>query len=499
MGLGWLQGDASVLARYVNMRLRCSLVQVPWACTRQSEGRERAPVGCVLHVGSDGVNPHVRGRCARRPVDVIVARKVGVPGLAEVALGAIAEDCRGIVEDSVGWYIGVPRRVVERIAERERAELERRVRLYRSGRALPDVRGKTVVLVDDGLASGATLRAAVRSLKARRPKAVIAAIPVASPLHCDDVRATVDDLVTLATPEPFGMVSSWYEDYSPVSDAEVLRLLCRLPVPVDPEAIGDDSEGSDERVVSIPVDGAGERQAIVGDLELPNVSPADRTARDPAGVRGLVIFAHGGGSSRRSYRNRYLAGRLRMAGWATLRIDLLLEAEGTADGETGALRFDVELIGGRLRAATEWAARERIAGAGRIVLFGASTGAAAAVATAAARPALVAGVVSRGGRVDLAGEALHGVCAPMLMVVGGADLETLQRNRDAARHVSSPTRVAVVPGAGHTFEEPGALGAVGEHVVRWLDGLGSPEPRRWNRLVAMASRGTWRPGRWLGP
>jgi len=426
------------------------------------------------------------------PLDVIVARKLGVPGLPEVALGAIAEDCRGIVEDSVRWYIGVPRRVVARIAERERAEIDRRVSLYRSGRALPDVRGKTVVLVDDGLASGATLRAAVRSLSARHPKAVIAAVPVASPSHADDVRATVDDLVTLATPEPFNMVSSWYGDFSPVSDADVLRLLRRRPVPVEHGTGGNASEGSDKCVVAIPVDGAGEGQAIVGDLELPNVSPGARTAVDPAELRGLVILAHGGGSSRRSYRNRYLAGRLRMAGWATLRIDLLFEDERTVDDETGALRFDVELIGRRLQAATQWAVRENIAGADRIVLFGASTGAAAAVTTAARESALVAGVVSRGGRVDLAGEALHEVRAPMLMVVGGADLETLQRNRDATRQLSCPTRVVVVPGASHTFEEPGALGAVGEHVVRWLDGVGSPKPRRWNQLAALARRGTWR-------
>jgi dienelactone hydrolase len=200
---------------------------------------------------------------------------------------------------------------------------------------------------------------------------------------------------------------------------------------------------------------------MAGDLGLPNAAPA-----------GLVILAHGGGSSRNSYRNRYLAGRLRMAGWATLRIDLLLEQERAQDDIDGDARFDIPRLASRLARATEWAASERVPGAERLVLFGASTGATAALTVAAMRPDLVCGVASRGGRVDLADSALPAVRAPVLMVVGSADTDTLRLTRASAGLLAGTTCLTVVPGAGHTFEEPGALGAVGEHVVRWLGRVG---------------------------
>jgi putative phosphoribosyl transferase len=416
------------------------------------------------------------------PLDAIVARKLGVPGLSEVAFGAIAEGRREIVEDSVRWYLGIHRRVAAPIVERERRELDRRARLYRGGAALLPLRGRTVVLADDGLASGATLRAAALAVRRQRPACIVAAVPVASPLHCDDVRATVDELVAVATPDPFETVSAWYDDFAPVSDAEVLRLLGRSDaLPLQANA---DRDTPDEKEIAIPV-GQGDvadGDRIVGDLGLPNGPPA-----------GLVILAHGGGSSRNSYRNRYLAGRLRMAGWATLRIDLLLEREQSDDHASGDARFDIPRIARRLRCGTEWAATEHVPGAERIVLFGASTGAAAALVVAAARPDLVCAVASRGGRVDLAGASLATVRAPVLMVVGSADADTLRLTRASAGLLPGPACLTVVPGAGHTFDEPGVLGAAGEHVVRWLArlrrqrgpglwGLGRGLLKSWERI-----------------
>jgi putative phosphoribosyl transferase len=396
------------------------------------------------------------------PLEALVARKLGVPGMSEVAFGAIAEGRRRAVADSVWWYLGLPRRVVAPIVDRERTELRRRARLYRAGAPLPTLRGRTVVLVDDGLASGTTLRAAALAVRRHRPGRVIAAVPVASAMHCDDVRATVDELVTTATPEPFGMVSAWYDDFAPVSDAQVLRLLGRSSA-AHPEMLDARPDTTEEHEITIPVGqgGTAEPGRLTGDLGLPNGRPA-----------GLVILAHGGGSSRNSYRNRYLAGRLRQGGWATMRVDLLLEHEQAEDDVTGDARFDIGRIAGRLRRATEWAARTRAPGAERLVLFGASTGAAAALVVAAARPDLVSGVASRGGRVDLAGPSLPAVRAPVLMIVGGADTDTLQRSRVSAPRLGGRTRLDVIRGAGHTFEEPGAVGAVGEHVVRWLGRLG---------------------------
>jgi putative phosphoribosyl transferase len=406
------------------------------------------------------------------PLDVIVARRLGVPGLPEVALGAIVEGWHGIVEDSVRWYIGVPKRVVNEIARTEREELERRTRLYRAGQPLPDVRGRTVVLVDDGLATGATLRAAAIAVRARKPARIVAAVPVASPAHVGDVRAIVDELVTIATPDPFEMVSSSYAEFGEVSDAQVLSLLRRLPVAVAGRAPTGTGTAA-ERHVFIPIPSRQRGAAINGDLGLPNADDA----------RGLVILAHGGGSSRQSYRNRYLAGRLRMAGWATLRVDLVLESEQAADVADGSLRFDVSLIATRLQAATEWATATGMPGGHRMVLFGASTGAAAAMVVAARRPAVVAGVISRGGRIDLAGDALRDVTAPTLLIVGGADPATIRFNRDALRHLHGRTRLTVIRGAGHTFDEPGSLGQVGERTVRWLASLTAAGQPAWLRTI----------------
>jgi putative phosphoribosyl transferase len=404
------------------------------------------------------------------PLDVIVARKLGVPGIGEVALGAIAEGRDRVVEDAVGWYVGVPRRVVARIANRERAELVRQRRVFRSGCPLPDLRRRTVVLVDDGIATGATLRAAALAVRRCRPVRLIAAVPVASAASCADMRGVVDDLIVTATPEPFGTVSACYEDFSPVQDMDVLRLLGR-----EPRVAGTDNacapDGDVEREVSIPIADAGD--GIAGDLGLPNDDPLAVRGGRGAVPRGLVILVHGGGSTRHSYRNRYLAARLRMEGWTTLRLDLLLGYEQTLDVD-GVLRFDVGFLARRVVAASEWAASQNGWPVGPVILFGASTGAAAALVAAAERPELIAGVVTRGGRVDRAAAALPRVRAPVLMIAGSMDAETVRSNREALSVLGGDARLTVVRGAGHTFEEPGALGEVAERAVAWLERASTP-------------------------
>ncbi len=195
----------------------------------------------------------------------------------------------------------------------------------------------------------------------------------------------------------------------------------------------------------------------------------------PASATGLVIFAHGSGSGRFSPRNRFVAERLNEAGLATLLIDLLTRSEGEYDEWTARLRFDIPLLAGRVVGAVDWAAQQSLTQRLPFGLFGASTGAAAALIAAAERPDGVKAVVSRGGRPDLAGDALPRVAAPTLLIVGGRDLEVLELNREAARRLAATNEVVVVPGATHLFEEPGALEEVSRTAAAWFGAhLGAP-------------------------
>jgi putative phosphoribosyl transferase len=184
----------------------------------------------------------------------------------------------------------------------------------------------------------------------------------------------------------------------------------------------------------------------------------------PADAGGLVVFAHGSGSSRRSVRNRHVARSLQDAGFATLLLDLLDEREGGRRD----LVFDITLLAGRLEVAVRWARGDRRLARLPLGLFGASTGAAAALWAAAALGDDVQAIVSRGGRPDLAADRLAGVTAPTLLIVGGADVEVLALNRRAAALLTVEHELEVVPGAGHLFEEPGALEAVTRLAVAWF-------------------------------
>jgi putative phosphoribosyl transferase len=188
----------------------------------------------------------------------------------------------------------------------------------------------------------------------------------------------------------------------------------------------------------------------------------------PAGAVGVVLFAHGSGSGRHSTRNRYVAGQLQAAGLATLLIDLLTAEEEAVDQHTAHLRFDIPLLAERLVAATRWLGEDPSTRSLRVGYFGASTGAAAALVAVPAIPDRIGAVVSRGGRPDLAGEALPRVKAPTLFIVGGHDLTVLDLNRIAMARMTTPTRLEIVPGATHLFEEPGALATVARLARDWF-------------------------------
>jgi len=190
----------------------------------------------------------------------------------------------------------------------------------------------------------------------------------------------------------------------------------------------------------------------------------------PEQAAGVVIFAHGSGSSRHSTRNRYVAAVLQEAGLGTLLMDLLTEAEERGDVRTREHRFDVALLARRVRAAADWLSAASGSSVARIGLFGASTGAAAALVCAARRRDLIDAVVSRGGRPDLAGDALAGVAAPTLLIVGGEDDVVLDLNRQALAALTCEKRLEIISGATHLFEEPGALEQVARLAANWFLG-----------------------------
>ena len=207
-----------------------------------------------------------------------------------------------------------------------------------------------------------------------------------------------------------------------------------------------------QTAIQVPIAG----EWLAGDLGMPP---------DP---HGLVLFAHGSGSSRRSPRNQLVARTLERRDLATLLIDLLTPQEGAIDERTAEFRFDIPLLAARLVTIVEWLKRQEQTAALPIGLFGASTGGGAALIAASERPREIAAVVSRGGRPDLAGAALPRVIAPTLLIVGGWDSAVIQMNRDAMSQMRAEVKLEIVPGASHLFEEPGALDRVTALAGEWF-------------------------------
>jgi putative phosphoribosyl transferase len=379
-------------------------------------------------------------RALDAPLDVIVVRKLGVPFQPELAMGAVGEGGALIVNERVVRRAHLSEAEFVETERRERAEVERRSAQFRGDRSRLPLEGRTALVVDDGIATGATARAACQVARAQGAARVVLAAPVCSPDTARALRDEVDELLFLETPRWFSAVGQCYVDFRPTSDAEVIALLQQAARRL-PAAAGDDP----------PDEGVGP----VADEEVEVTAGQARLAGHlmvPADARGLVVFVHGSGSSRHSPRNRYVADVLQRARLATLLFDLLTPAEELDRGNV----FDVGLLSGRLSAVTSWVRNRRECRGLPVGYFGASTGAAAALWTAADDPQ-VGAVVSRGGRPDLAAPRLGEVRAPTLLVVGGRDAVVLELNRRAQARMRCESRLAVVPGATHLFEEPGTL------------------------------------------
>ncbi len=392
------------------------------------------------------------------PLDVIVVRKLGVPFQPELGMGAVGEDGVRVLNQDVVRLAGVGTQELARVEARERAEVETRAARFRGARPRVDLAARTVIIVDDGIATGGTARAALQVARAHGAARVVLAVPVAPPDTVRELSTDADEIICLETPEPLFAIGQWYQDFSQVPDDQVMALLADAararhpqPAPVAASPVDDDppdgaaAPGRDEDV-----------ELLVGSLRLFGHLAV------PATAIGLVLFAHGSGSSRHSPRNRFVARALNQDRIATLLFDLLSPDEETDRRNV----FHVELLADRLIAATEWARAEHRALP--IGYFGASTGAAAALWAAADQGTQVGAVVSRGGRPDLAAPRLAHVSAPTLLIVGGGDDVVIALNREAAQHLRCEHHLEIVPGATHLFEEPGTLETVAALAAGWF-------------------------------
>ena len=416
---------------------------------RLARYRDERPVVFALPRGGVPVGYEI-SRSLGAPLDVFVARKLGAPGQPEFGIGAVAPGGVRVLNGNVVERLGIPADYLEAVTRKETAEVERRLRHFRGGRPEPEVRGRTVILVDDGLATGVTAQAAVEALRRLEPRRLVLAAPVCAAQTAERLGPEVDELVCLTEPPDLGAIGFWYRNFEQTSDEEVIGLLERAR-----------REGG-ERAVEVP---AGPVE-LAGNLCVP----------EEAG--GVVLFAHGSGSGRHSPRNRHVARVLGEAGLATLLIDLLTPDEEEADRESGHLRFDVGLLARRLAGATHWLRQNPDTRDLPVGYFGASTGAGAALVAAAERPREVGAVVSRGGRPDLAGDTLPLVEAPTLLIVGSDDEPVIRMNEEALGRLRAEKRLEIVPGAGHLFEEPGTLEEVARLAAGWFTRHLAPDAGR---------------------
>ncbi|MEU9125931.1 phosphoribosyltransferase family protein [Streptomyces sp. NPDC048506] len=389
-------------------------------------------------------------RALKAPLDVIVVRKLGVPYQRELGFGAIGEGGVRVISDDIVRRGRLDQDDVESVERAEQAELARQAHRFRAGRTRLPLDGRTAIVVDDGIATGATAAAACQVVRAQGASRVVLAVPVAPPDAAERLRTKADEFVCLSTPFGFSAVGEWYRDFSQTPDDEVVSLLAQAARGADTEALTDpDAEADVDVEEEVAIDAAGVR--LTGDLNL------------PSGAKAVVMFAHGSGSSRHSPRNRLVAAALNQAGLGTLLFDLLTPAEEANRANV----FDIETLAGRLTDATAWL-RGRVSVP--IGYFGASTGAAAALRAAASPSSDIGAVVSRGGRPDLAGPLLAGVRAPTLLIVGGNDPLVLDLNREAQAALRCETQLEVIPGATHLFEEHGALDQVAVLARDWFLG-----------------------------
>ena len=418
--------------------------QLAW---RLQQYRMEAPVVVALPRGGVPVAAEV-AHALEAPLDVLVVCKLGCPWQPELALGALGEAGAIVLNHPLIASIGLPPEVLADVIRTERAELERRLARYRGDRPAVPVAGRTVIVVDDGLATGTSARAAIQVLRRRGAQRIILAVPVAPPQTVRALSGVADEVVALETPRAFLAIGQFYDDFAQTSEQDVTRLL-NTPEPA-PSMVGTTDTDDDPA-----------RECVI---DLGPVQLAGRPGHPASRRVGMVVFAHGSGSGRHSPRSRQVARTLNQSRLATLLLDLLTPAEAPDRGKV----FDIELLaaptgrGGPLAAdpargsrppgrvlRRQHRRRRRPVGRGR-----------------PRRP--IRAVVSRGGRPDLAG--------PAAWRGPGPDPADRGRPRPAGPGAQPPspgpaalsTILQVIPGASHLFEEPGALDRVAALAAAWF-------------------------------
>ncbi|MFL5815657.1 MAG: phosphoribosyltransferase family protein [Bdellovibrionia bacterium] len=377
-------------------------------------------------------------RRLKAPLDVLITRKIGAPDNPEYGIGAISENGTFWINENAVYSLGLSEIEVRNLMKREESEIRRRVHEYRGDRPITDIRDRTVILVDDGLATGVTARVSIQALREMGAERVVLAIPVGAPDTVEAMAKVADQVICLELPQGFYSVGSWYENFEQTNDEEVIELL---------------SESRKELAEIV----SKEIEITDGRIKLPGI------LKIPPNAKGIVLFAHGSGSSRHSPRNIQVADELNHAGMATLLFDLLDPVEALDRSNV----FDIPFLADRLVLAFTAVRQRPETFELPVGFFGASTGGGAALWAAASLGHAISGIVSRGGRPDLAMEKLPQIDAPTLLIVGGFDPEVIELNR--AAHAALPhSKMLIVAGATHLFEEPGTLEAVADAARDWF-------------------------------
>lgn len=369
--------------------------------------------------------------------NILLVKKIGAPLHPEFAIGAVAEDDVPLWNQWALSRFGYSPKELDEEVRKAKMKISSYKKKWRKDRKLPELAHRDVLLVDDGLATGMTMKASIQYLRSQNVKRIGVLVPVASGFAKHEIEPTVESFICLEIPEPFSSVSLAYQDFTQVSDSTVTQLLNER----------NKLKPFERRQVQIPA----AFETLPGLLTLPE------------NPKALIIFAHGSGSTHKSVRNQFVAEQLNSAGYATLLFDLLTAQEGKVRENV----FNIDLLSNRLLSATKWAQTVPELKTLSLNYFGASTGAAAAL-VAVAKDETASSVVSRGGRPDLAHEYLNRIKCPVLLLVGDQDHGVIEYNEEALALLKKGS-LEYIPNAGHLFEEPGALEAVADTARNWWD------------------------------